>query len=65
MLHAQSGKLLSVDGDPLVDEFADIVGSMVVIGNLAEATIEAINGIDIPWKHHRTTRVGYIRQSLY
>ena len=36
-----------------------------VYGNLAEATIEAINGIDIPWKHHRTTRVGYIRQSLY
>ena len=36
-----------------------------IYGNLAEATIDVINGLDIPWKHHRTSRVGYIRQLLY
>ena len=36
-----------------------------IYGNLAEATIEAVNALGIPWKHHRTSHVGYIRRSLY
>ncbi len=43
----------------LGDEF-----TVEIYGHLAQTTIEAIDGIDIPWKHHRTTSVGFVRRSL-
>ena len=36
-----------------------------IYGLLGEETIQAVNALGIPWRHHKTTHVGYVRDSLH
>lgn len=36
-----------------------------VYGNLTQETIEAINKLNVPFKHFKTTSVGYFREDIF
>ena len=36
-----------------------------VYGNLTQETIEAINNLNVPFKHFKTTNVGYFREDIF
>jgi len=36
-----------------------------VYGNLTQETIEAINNLNVPFKHFKTTSVGYFREDIF
>ena len=36
-----------------------------VYGNLTQETIEAINNLNVPFKHFKTTIVGYFREDIF
>ena len=36
-----------------------------VYGNITDETIEAIEGLNVPFKHFKTTQVGYIRKEKF
>ena len=36
-----------------------------VYGNITDETIKAIDGLNVPFKHFKTTKVGYIRKEKF
>ena len=46
------------------DEIADKF-EIEVYGNITEETIKAIENTNVPFKHFKTTKVGYIRKKIF
>ena len=46
--------------EELADKF-----EIEVYGNLSKETIEAINNLNVPFKHFKTTKVGYFREDVF
>ena len=46
------------------DEIADKF-EIEVYGNITEETIKAIENTNVPFKHFKTTEVGYIRKKIF